>query len=104
MCTSEHGAISNFQFFRKSLKNETDHLKKECAELFEEKKSEMTVLFVCPSTPAWGMTFFAKDPIIVSQFGSGHGAISDFQFFRKSLKNQNDHLKKVCDELFKIKI
>ena len=50
-----------------------------------------------------GYDFFAEDPIIVSQFGSEHGEISDFQFFWKSLKNQNDHLKKVCDELFRIK-
>ena len=50
-----------------------------------------------------GYDFLVKDPIKVSQFGSEHGAFSDFPFFRKSLKNQNDHLKKVCDELFRIK-
>ena len=50
-----------------------------------------------------GYDFFTEDPIIVSKFRSKNGAFSDFHFYRKSLKNQNNHLKKVCDELSCIK-
>ena len=49
-----------------------------------------------------GYDVFVEDPIIVSQFGSEHGAFSDFQLFRKSLKNQIN-LENVSDELFGIK-
>ena len=84
------------------MKNQNNHLKK-CVINFSESKIwnfSVVRLFVHSVV---GYDFFAKDPIIVSQFWSEHGEISDFQFFWKSLKNQNDHLKKVCDELFRIK-
>ena len=50
-----------------------------------------------------GYDVSVEDPIKVSQFGFEQGAFCDFYFFWKSTKNQNDHLKKVCDELFGIK-
>ena len=99
---SKHGVFCDFYFFE-NLRKIKMIIWKKCMIKFSESNIWDDIFVRLSEHSVMGYEFFAKDPIIVSQSGSEHRAISDFQFFRKSLKNQNDHLKKVCDELFSIK-